>query len=142
MKLSWRRPRLLLSAVVAAGSLAGLTAAAAPAYAAGPYITAGPHIYRAVGPHIWASGGACVVRFNGGGWNADATIRIEALTPDLSEVLATGYVQANWLGFIDDITWLVLPSWYAGGVWVAADGAPGPTAWAYTQVSAAPCAGL
>ena len=83
-----------------------------------------------------------MVRFNGGGWNADATIRIEALTPDLSEVLATGYVQANWLGFIDDITWLVLPSWYAGGVWVAADGAPGPTAWAYTQVSAAPCAGL
>jgi hypothetical protein len=40
MKLSWRRPRLLLSAVMAVGALAGLTVAAAPAYAAGPYVTA------------------------------------------------------------------------------------------------------
>jgi len=128
MKLSWRRPRLLLSAVSAAGALAGLAVAAAPAYAAGPHIT--------------VAGGHCVIQIDGGGFNADATVRVEALTPGLSNVLATAYFQANWIGYLDDYTYLILPSGYAGNVWVAADGAPGPTAWARTEVSAAPCAGL
>ena len=83
MKLSWRRPRLLLSAVVAAGALSGLTVAAAPAYAAGPHIT--------------VIGGPGEILVQGGGFNADASVRIEALTPDLSKVLDTIYVKANWI---------------------------------------------
>ena len=124
MKLSWRRPRLLLSAVVAAGALAGLTVAAAPAYAAGPHIT--------------VIGGPGEIMVQGGGFNADATVRIEALTPDLSKTLDTMYVQANWIGYLDAPVYLNDLGGYTGKVWVAADGAPGPTAWASTQVSAAP----
>ena len=127
MKLSWRRPRLLLSAVVAAAALSGLTVAAVPAYAAGPHIT--------------AVGGSGVILVQGGGFNADATVRLEALTPDLSKVLDTYYVQANWIGYLDGGIYLNNLGGYTGNVWVAADGAPGPTAWARTQVSAC-CAGL
>lgn len=124
MKLSWRRPRLLLSAVVAAGALAGLTVAAAPAYAAGPHIT--------------VIGGPGEILVQGSGFNAHASVRIEALTPDLSKVLDTIYVTADWLGYLDQYTYLNDFGGYKGNVWVAADGAPGPTAWASTQVSAAP----
>jgi hypothetical protein len=74
MKLSWRRPRLLLSAAVAAGALAGLAVAAAPAYA-------GP-------THISAFGGPGEILITGGGFNGGATVRLEALTPDGSK--ATG----------------------------------------------------
>jgi hypothetical protein len=124
MKLSWRRPRLLLSAVVAAGALSGLTVAAAPAYAAGQHIT--------------VIGGPGEVLVQGGGFLGNATVRIEALTPDLSKVLDTIYVKANWIGYLDDYTYLNDFRGYTGKVLVAADGAPGPTAWASTQVSAAP----
>jgi hypothetical protein len=123
MKLSWRRPRLLLSAVMAVGALAGLTVAAAPAYAAGPYVT--------------AYGGNGEVEVYVGGFNADATVRIEVLTPNLSKVLNTYYVQVNWIGYMDGDLYLGTGG-YIGKVWVAADGAPGPTAWASTQVSPAP----
>ena len=125
MKLSWRRPRLLLSAVVAAGALAGLTVAPAPAYAAGPYVT--------------ANGGPGEVEVQAGGFNADATVRIEVLTANLSEVLNTYYVQVNWIGYLDYDVYLGTGGVYTGKVWVAADGAPGPTAWASTQVSGCPC---
>jgi hypothetical protein len=94
MKLSWRRPRLLLSAVLAAGALSGLTVAAAPAYAAGPHIT--------------VIGGPGEIMVQGGGFNADATVRIEALTPDLSKVLDTMYVQANWIGYLDAPVYLTI----------------------------------
>jgi len=124
MKLSWHRPRLLLSAVVAIGALTGLTVAAAPAYAAGPRIT--------------VIGGPGEILVQGGGFNADASVRIEALTPDLSKVLDTIYVTANWIGYLDDYTYLNDFRGYTGNVYVAADGAPGPTAWASTKVSAAP----
>jgi len=124
MKLSWRRPRLLLSAAVAAGALSGLTVAAAPAYAAGPHIT--------------VIGGPGEILVQGGGFNADATVRLEALTPDLSKVLDTIHVKANWTGYLDNYTYLNDFRGYTGNVWVAADGAPGPTAWASTKVSAAP----
>jgi hypothetical protein len=124
MKLSWRRPRLLLSAVVAVGALAGLTVAAAPAYAAGPNIT--------------VIGGPGEILVQGSGFNAHASVRIEALTPDLSKVLDTIYVAADWLGYLDQYTYLNDFGGYTGKVLVAADGAPGPTAWASTQVSAAP----
>lgn len=124
MKLSWPLPRLLLSAVVAAGALSGLTVAAAPAYAAGPHIT--------------VIGGPGEILVQGGGFNANASVRIEALTPDLSKVLDTIYVKANWIGYLDDYTYLNDFGGYTGKVSVAADGAPGPTAWASTQVSAAP----
>ena len=124
MKLSWRRPRLLLSAVVAAGALSGLTVAVAPAYAAGPSIT--------------VIGGPGEILVQGDGFNADATVRIEALTPDLSRTLDTIYVQANWIGYLDANIYLDDFGGYIGKVWVAADGAPGPTAWARTQVSPAP----
>jgi len=124
MKLSWRRPRLLLSAVVAAGALAGLTVAAAPAYAAGPHIT--------------VIGGPGEILVQGSGFNANASVRIEALTPDLSKVLDTIYVTADWLGYLDQYTYLNDFRGYTGNVLVAADGAPGPTAWASTQVSATP----
>jgi hypothetical protein len=124
MKLSWRRPRLLLSAVMAVGALAGLTVAAAPAYAAGPYVT--------------AYGGNGEVEVYVGGFNADATVRIEVLTPNLSKVLNTYYVQVNWIGYMDGDLYLGTGG-YIGKVWVAADGAPGPTAWASTQVSGCPC---
>jgi hypothetical protein len=124
MKLSWCRPRLLLSAAVAVGVLAGLTVAAAPAYAAGPQIS--------------VIGGPGEILVQGGGFNAGASVRIEALTPDLSKVLDTIYVTANWIGYLDDATYLNGFGGYTGKVAVAADGAPGPTAWASTQVSAAP----
>ena len=124
MKLSWRRPRLLLSAVVAVGALSGLTVAAAPAYAAGPQIS--------------VIGGPGEIEVQGGGFNAGASVRIEALTPDLSRVLDTIYVHANWIGYLDDPAYLNDFGGYTGKVAVAADGAPGPTAWASTQVSAAP----
>jgi hypothetical protein len=124
MKLSWRRPRLLLSAVVAAGALAGPAVAAAPAYAAGPHIT--------------VTGGPGEILVQGGGFNADATVRIEVLTPNLSKVLNTYYVQVNWIGYMDGDLYLGTGG-YIGKVWVAADGAPGPTAWASTQVSGCPC---
>ena len=127
MKLSWRRPRLLLSAAVAVGALSGLTVAAAPAYAAGPHIT------------VIGRPGEILVQ--GGGFNADATVRIEALTPDLSKVLDTIYVQANWLGYLDGSTYLNDLGGYTGKVWVLADGAPGPTAGAITQVTAEPVLG-
>ena len=127
MKLSWRRPRLLLSAVVAVGALAGPAVAAAPAYAAGPHIT--------------VTGGHGEILVQGGGFNADATVRIEALTPDLSRTLDTIYVQANWIGYLDGDIYLNNLGGYTGSVWVAADGAPGPTAWARTQVSAWPVLG-
>ena len=124
MKLSWRRPRLLLSAAVAVAALSGLTVATAPAYAAGQHIT--------------AIGGPGEILVQGGGFNADATVRIEALTPDLSKVLDTIYVRANWIGYLDDPIYLDNLGGYIGLVRVAADGAPGPTAWAITKVSAAP----
>jgi hypothetical protein len=124
MKLSWRRPRLLLSAVVAVGALAAPTVAAAPADAAGPFVT--------------ASGGPGEVEVYVGGFNADATVRIEVLTSDLGGVLNTYYVQVNWIGYMDGNLYLGTGG-YTGKVWVAADGAPGPTAWASTQVSGCPC---
>ena len=98
--------------------------AAAPAYAAGPQIT--------------VIGGPGEILVQGGGFNADATVRIEALTPDLSKVLDTIYVQANWIGYLDAPVYLNDLGGYTGQVWVAADGAPGPTAWASTHVSATP----
>jgi hypothetical protein len=124
MKLSWRRPRLLLSAVVAAGALSGLTVAAAPAYAAGPHIT--------------VIGGPGEILVQGGGFNADASVRIEALTPGLSKVLETIYVTANWIGYLDGDIYLNNLGGCLGTTHVAADGAPGPTAWATTHVSGAP----
>lgn len=123
-KLSWRRPRLLLAAVVAAGALSGLTAAAAPAYAAGPQIT--------------VIGGPGEIMVQGGGFNSGATVRLEVLTMDLSKVLDTIYVQANWIGYLDGPTYLDNLGGYIGDVRVAADGAPGPTAWAVAHVTAAP----
>ena len=123
MKLSWCRPWLLLSAV-AITALSGLTVAAAPAYAAGPHIT--------------VIGGPGEILVQGGGFYGNATVRIEALTPDLSKVLDTIYVKVNWLGYLDQYTYLNNFRGYTGKVWVAADGAPGPTAWASTQVFAAP----
>jgi hypothetical protein len=124
MKLSWRSPRLLLSAIVAVGALAGLNVHAAPAYAAGPYVT--------------ATGGPGYVEVDVGGFNADATVRVEVLTANLSETLNTDYVQVNWIGYMDGELYLGTGG-YSGKVWVAADGAPGPTAWASTQVSPCPC---
>lgn len=124
MKLSWRSPRLLLSAIVAVGALTGLTVPAAPAHAAGPYVT--------------ANGGPGEVEVYVGGFNADATVRVEVLTSDLGEVLNTYYVQVNWIGYMDGELYLGTGG-YTGKVWVAADGAPGPTAWASTQVSGCPC---
>jgi hypothetical protein len=88
MTLSWRRPRLLLSAVVAVGVLSGLTVAAAPAYAAGPHIT--------------VIGGPGEILVQGGGFNADATVRIEALTPDLSKTLDTVWVAADFFTRLAD----------------------------------------
>ena len=124
MKISWRCSRLLLGAAVAAGALAGPAVAAAPAHAAGP--------------HINVIGGTGEILIQGGGFNAGATVRIEALTPDLSRVLDTIYVHANWIGYLDQYTYLNDFGGYTGNVYVAADGAPGPTAWAFTKVSAAP----
>ena len=129
MKLSWRRPRLLLSAAVAAGALAGLTVAAAPAYAAGP--------------HVSALGGPGEVMITGGGFTPGATVRLEALTPTLSKVLSTIYVTADGAGNISEwagseYAYLNDFRGYTGDVYVAADGAPGPTAWAYTHVYPAP----
>ena len=124
MKLSLRRPQLLLSAVAAAVALAGLTVAAAPAYAAGPHIT--------------AIGGPGEILVQGGGFNADARVRLVVLTSDLGKVLETIYVQANWIGYLNSDVYLDNLGGYIGNVWVAADGAPGPTAWARTAVSRAP----
>jgi len=124
MKLSSRRSRLLLSGVVAGAALSGLTVAAAPAYAAGP--------------HISVIGGPGEILVQGGGFNADATVRIEALTPDLSRTLDVMYVKANWIGYLDQDTYLNNLGGYTGNVYVAADGAPGPTAWATTRVNPAP----
>jgi hypothetical protein len=123
MKLSWRRPRLLLSAAVAAGALAGLAVAAAPAYA-------GP-------THISAFGGPGEILITGGGFNGGAAVRLEALTPDGSKVLSKLYVTADSGGYIND-AYLNNFHGYTGDVWVAADGAPGPTAGAYTHVYPAP----
>jgi len=125
MKLSWRRPRLLLSAVVAIGALAGLTVAPpAPAYADGPYVT--------------ASGGPGYVEVYVGGFNSGVTVRVELLTYDLSKTLNTGYVVVNWIGYEDGNMYLGTGG-YTGKVWVAADGPPGPTAWATAQPSGCPC---
>jgi hypothetical protein len=113
---------------VAIGALAGLTAAAAPAYAAGP--------------HISAIGGPGEITITGGGFNAFATVRLEALTSDLSKVLDTITVTADGGGYIGtgrfDYKELNSFHGYTGDVWVAADGAPGPTAGAYTHVYPAP----
>ena len=75
MKLFWRHTRLMLSAAVALGALGGLTVAAAPAYAAGP--------------HISVLGGPGEIMVQGGGFTPGATVRLEALTPDLSKTLDT-----------------------------------------------------
>ena len=120
MKFSWCRPRLMLSAAVAVGALASLATAATPAYADVP--------------HISATGGAGGVSVSGGGFNQNASVRLEVLTPGLTRVLDTIKVGADANGNIG-YQWLDVDG-YQGPVVVAADGAPGPTAWAEPTIPA------
>jgi hypothetical protein len=55
----------------------------------------------------------------------------------MSSVLSTAYVTAGSGGYINN-AYLTSFHGYTGNVWVAADGAPGPTAGAYTYVNLPP----
>ena len=55
----------------------------------------------------------------------------------MSSVLSTAYVTAGSGGYINN-AYLTSFHGYTGNVWVAADGAPGPTAGAYTYVNPPP----
>jgi hypothetical protein len=116
-----RTKGLVLSGALTLGALAGLTVAT-PAYAGSP--------------QIYAAGGPGDVSVAGSGFTPGATVRLEALTPGLS-VLRTIYVTADGGGDIGG-GGVYITSLSPGDVWVAADGAPGPTAWAQTSVSPFP----
>jgi hypothetical protein len=128
MKLSWRRPRLLLSAVVAVGALSGLTAAAAPAYAAGP----APWI-SAANPAPYCDG---IVTAFGHNFQPGDLVRIELLSGDLRTVMDTQNSYVNIYGGIPATLYttfhLHLTPGYHGPVWVAADEyhPGGQTTWA------------
>ena len=131
MNLFSRLRRQMLSAFLAAGVLGGLVAAAAPAHAA-----TAPHFTNVVG-------GPGEILIQGSGFTPGSTVRLEVLTMDLGEVLQTRYVPTDDNGDISQwpgVQWrgagyayLDLEG-YTGDVRVAADGTPGPTAWAVTHV--------
>jgi hypothetical protein len=119
--------------LTAALALGGLVAAATPAAHAG----SGPSIVA----YYSAGAGVSVL---GGGFtpptylNPHPEVRVEVLTADLRRTLGTAYLPVNEFGQIDgDVSgndMLCLQS-YSGQVYVAADGQPGPTAWAQTYAS-------
>ena len=117
MKLSWRRPRLLLSALVAVGALSGLTVAAAPAYAAAP----APRI-SAANPAPYCDG---IVTAFGYNFQPGDLVRIELLSGDLRTLMDTQYSFVNIYGEIPDTLYttfkLHLTPGYHGSVWVVAD---------------------
>jgi len=127
-----RPKRLMLSGVLALGTLGGFTVAAPLAYAGSPQIT--------------ALGGPGEIMVTGRGFTPGATVRLEALTPGLN-VLRKLYVTADSGGNISEFpsagpsgeyAYLDRLGPYVGDAFVAADGAPGPTAWAKTHVYTAP----
>lgn len=120
-----RRSSLLLLPTLTLGGLAlGLSAApAAHAAASGPSITA-----------YFESGSIEVV---GSGYTPGHTVNIEGVNPSFTRTEATSSVTADSSGQFE--TWLTVDRcagpdlwhFYSGPVTIAADGAPGPTAWAY-----------
>jgi hypothetical protein len=112
---SSRAQGLVLSGALTLGTLAGVIVAA-PAYAGTT--------------QIQATGGPGDVVVSGSGFTPGTRIRLEALTTGLT-VLQTIYFGANSSGEFsgEDINGLS-----PGKVFVAADGEPGPTAWAEPQV--------
>ena len=124
MKRILRRGSLLMLPVLILGGV-GFGLASAPAAHAGP-----------VGPSVTAyfeSGGVMVY---GSGFTPGARVRFEALASDLSRTEAVDYETADssgradaWL-YVDHCAGTDLWHFYAGKLWIAADGQPGPTAWA------------
>jgi hypothetical protein len=120
------------------GSLAVMAAAltvAVPAANAGTY---GPTIT----PHeTYPSYLHGYVPFTGYGFYSGEWVRVEMLTPNL-QVLGTGYVRSDINGYISgsvhDTNATCSPT---GGlnVYLAADGQPGPTAWAQASIAVPTC---
>ncbi len=122
-RLLRRASLLMLPALAFGGAVADLTAAP-PAHAAtsGPRITA----YFETGE----------IEVLGSGYTPGATVQIEALNSAMTRAEATVSETANASGQVQG--WLTVDRcagpdvwhFYSGQVWIAADGAPGPTAWA------------
>ncbi len=124
MKRILRRGSLLMLPVLVLGGVSvGL--ASAPAAHAGP-----------IGQSVTAyfeTGGVMVF---GSGFTPGARVRFEALTPDFSRTEAVYYETADSSGRAD--AWLQVDRcagpdlwhFYVGKLLIAADGQPGPTAWA------------
>jgi hypothetical protein len=122
-RLVRRASLFMLPALALGGVAAGLTAApAAHAAASGPHITA-----------YFESGSIEVL---GSGYTQGANVNIEGLNSTFTRAEATttavadssGQFQA-WL-MVDRCAGPDLWHFYNGQVTIAADGAPGPTAWA------------
>jgi hypothetical protein len=96
-----------------------------------PSTWAKTYIYPA--PHIQVTGETAGVQVSGSGFTPGATVRVEVLDTSLN-VLNTQYVTAV-NGGIDSGTFTTALKAPSGYVWVAADGSPGPTAWAKVYVS-------
>jgi hypothetical protein len=104
--------------------------------------TATPAAHAAYGPTIqiqetYTSFLGGYVPFTGYGFYAGTTVRVEVLTKALSQVLGTVYVTADINGFISGTLYPnQKPCWesYNDVAYLAADGQPGPTAWAQTGV--------
>jgi hypothetical protein len=122
-RLLRRAGLLALPALALGGAAAGLTAApAAHAATSGPGITA----YVETGS----------IEVLGHGYTAGARVNIEALNSTMTRAEATTSVSADSSGQF--VAWLTVDRcagpdlfhFYEGRVSIAADGAPGPTAWA------------
>jgi hypothetical protein len=121
---------LLLSAVLALGSLT---------FAA----TAMPAAHAAPQPTIDARGQGGGVQVYGWQFTAGATVRVELLDPGLLHTLSVQYFKAwQGTGSYGVFDTLISPSYpyagYSGSVWVAVDQAGHPTSWAKTYIYPAP----
>jgi hypothetical protein len=89
------------------------------------------YIYPA--PHIQVTGETAGVQVNGSGFTPGATVRVEVLDTSLN-VQHTQYVTAVNGGVASGTFYTALKA-PCGSVYVAADGSPGPTAWAKAYVT-------
>jgi hypothetical protein len=123
MKRLLRNTRLvILSALLALGSLTFVATASPAAHAASPqaYI------------NTYGQGGG--VQVYGWYFTAGVTVRVEVLKSDLSQVLSVKYLTA-WQGTGSyGVFDTLMSTGYVGNVYVAVDQAGHPTAWAKTYV--------
>ena len=122
MKRMLRRGGLLLLPVLVLGGVGFGLASAPAAHASSTSVTA-----------YFETGGVIVY---GSGFTPGAQVRFEALTSTLSRVEAVDYETADSSGradaflLVDRCAGPDLWHFYAGKMYIAADGSPGPTAWA------------